>query len=61
MISISSIFTFALVLSILMLLKTIFRIVKVVRARSGKIEFSWIEELLIFSSIAYIITYITHI
>ena len=61
MISISSILTFALVLSILMILKTVFRIAKVVRARTGKIEFSWVEELLIFASIAYIITYIIHI
>lgn len=61
MFSLGAIFTFILILSILMVLKVIFKISKVVRQRSGKIEFSALEEVLIFASISYIITYIIHI
>lgn len=41
-----------------MVLKSVFRILKVLRNRSGKIEYTTWEEVLIFMSIAYIMTYI---
>lgn len=41
-----------------MVVKSVFRILKVLRNRSGKIEYTKWEEVLIFLSIAYIITYI---